>query len=268
MSLRYTWHHIILVFPTMFFRLFTLGLALFLGISGAWAAPASMQASTGSEIFLRTFPSDGNTLMLGFFCDEGLGTREARASQSLALRGLEAWLPDMLGAHFLPVAPSSMEHIPPVEIAEVLDQTIKLSGKKVVLVTIGRGALPVLQGANMWLNQATLQDRAALIGIILFSPELYSVKPAPGVEARYHSIVSRTSLPVFIYQGQRSPGRWWLEHLKVEFARGGSKVASKVLPNVRGFFYSVQDPTDEERAMADRLPELILDAIEQLESAR
>jgi len=79
-----------------------------------------------------------------------------------------------------------------------------------VLVTTGRGALPILQGANMWLNQATPQDRAALIGIILFSPELYSVKPAPGVEARYHSIVSKTSLPVFIYQGQRSPdgGGW------------------------------------------------------------
>jgi hypothetical protein len=88
------------------------------------------------------------------------------------------------------------------------------------------------------------------------------------VEARYHSIVSKTSLPVYIYQGQRSPARWWLEHLKAEFARGGSKVDSKVLPNVRGFFYAVQDPTDEEKAMTDRLPELILDAIKQLESAR
>jgi len=268
MSLRYTLHYAIRVYSIMISRFFTLGLALSLCISGVWAAPASLHTSTGSEISLRTFPGEGNTLMLGFPCDEGLGTQEARASQSLSRLGLEAWLPDMLGAHALPVAASSMEQLPPLEIAEVIDQTIKLSGKKIVLVTTGRGALPILQGAYMWLNQATPQDRAALIGIILFSPELYSVKPAPGVEARYHSIVSRTSLPVFIYQGQRSPARWWLEHLKVEFARGGSKVASKVLPNVRGFFYAVQDPTDEERAMTDRLPELILDAIKQLESAR
>lgn len=250
------------------FRLLYLGLALSLCISSAWAAPASMRVSTGTEVSLRAFPGQGNTLMLGFPCDEGLGAQEARASQSLARLGLEAWLPDMLGAHDLPVAASSMEQIPPIEIAEVIGQTIKLSGKKVVLVTTGRGALPILQGANMWLSQATPQERAALTGIILFSPELYSVKPAPGVEARYHSIVARTSLPVFIYQGQRSPGRWWLEHLKVEFARGGSKVASKVLPNVRGFFYAVQDPTDEERAMTERLPELILDAIKQLEAAK
>jgi hypothetical protein len=252
----------------MISRLFTLGLALSLCFSGAWAAPASMTLSNGTEVTLRAFPGEGGTLMLGFPCDEGLGTQEARASQSLSRIGLEAWLPDVLGAHSLPAVASSMEQLPPIEIAEVIDQTIKLSGKRVVLVTTGRGALPILQGANMWLSQATPQDRAALTGIILFSPELYAVKPAPGVEARYHSIVSKTSLPVFIYQGQRSPGRWWLEHLKVEFARGGSKTFSKVLPNVRGFFYSVQDPTDEERAMTDRLPELILEAIKQLESTR
>lgn len=252
----------------MISRLFILGLVLSFCISGAWAAPTSLHTSTGSEIFLRTFPGKGNTLMLGFPCDEGLGSQEARASQSLARLGMEAWLPDVLGAHSLPAAVSSMEQIPPIEIAEVIGQTIKLSGKKVVVVTTGRGALPILQGADIWLSQATAQDRSALIGIILFSPNLYSVNPTPGAEARYDSIVARTSLPVFIYQGQRSPARWWLESLKAEFARGGSKVSSKLLPNVRGFFYSAQDPTDAERAMTDRLPELILDAIKQLESAQ
>lgn len=95
------------------------------------------------KFFLRTFPGEGNTLMLGFPCNEGLGTQEVRASQSLSRLGLEAWLPDMLGSHAL-----------------------------------------------------------------------------------------------------------------------------KVPPNVRGFFYAAQDPTDEERVMIDRLPELILDAIKQLESAQ
>lgn len=250
------------------FRRFSLGLLLSLCLAGAWAAPASLRLANGTEVSLRTFPGEGSTLMLGFPCDEGLGVQETRASKTLAKLGLEAWLPDMLGAHFLPVAPSSIEQLPPLEIAEVIDQTVRLSGKKVVLVTTGRGALPVLQGARMWQDQAAPQMKAALVGAILFSPELYSVKPAPGVEARYHNIVSMTSMPVFIYQGQRSPGRWWLEHLKVEFARGGSKVASKVLPGVRGYFYAVPEPTDEEKAMTERLPELILDALKQLESAQ
>ena len=250
------------------FRFFSFCLVLALYIPSGWAAPASMRMSTGTEISLRTFPGEGDTLMLGFPCDEGLGAQEARSSQALAGLGLEAWLPDMLGSYGLPVAPSSMEQIPPEDVAEVIAQAVKLSGKRVVLVTTGRGAVPILQGARIWLDRATPQDRAALIGAILFSPDLYSVKPAPGVEARYHKIVAQTSMPVFIYQGQRSPGRWWLEHLKVEFTRGGSRISSKVLPNVRGFFYSAQDPTDEERAMTDRLPELILDAIKQLEATR
>jgi hypothetical protein len=249
-------------------RRFSLGLLLSLCFSGVWAAPASMTLSNGTEVTLRAFPGEGSTLMLGFPCDEGLGVQETRASKALAKLGLEAWLPDMLGAHYLPVAPSSIEQLPPLEIAEVIGQAVKLSGKKVVLVTTGRGALPILQGARMWQDQATPQEKSALVGAILFSPELYQVKPAPGVEARYHNIVSMTSMPVYIYQGQRSPGRWWLEHLKVEFRRGGSKVDSTVLPNVRGYFYAVPDPTDEEKAMNDRLPELILDAIKQLETAK
>ena len=124
------------------FRLFSFSLALALCIHSGWAAPASMRMSTGTEISLRTFPGVGDTLMLGFPCDEGLGAQEARSSQALAGLGLEAWLPDMLGSHGLPVASSSMEQIPPEEVAEVIDQAVKLSGKKVVLVTTGRGACP------------------------------------------------------------------------------------------------------------------------------
>ncbi|MHB9102193.1 MAG: hypothetical protein ACYC2E_11830 [Sulfuricella sp.] len=253
----------------MLFFLFFLSLSCLLAtLTPASAAPLCLELADGTRVELRTFPGVGNTLMLGFPCDEGLGTQEARASQSLARLGMEAWLPDMLGAHGLPPVPSSVEQIPPEEVAEVIDQAVKQSGKRVVLVTTGRGAVPILQGARIWLDRVTPQERAALIGAILFSPDLYSVKPAPGVEARYHKIVAQTSMPVFIYQGQRSPGRWWLEHLKVEFTRGGSRISSKVLPNVRGFFYAAQDPTDEERAMTERLPELILDAIKQLESAQ
>jgi hypothetical protein len=66
-------------------------------------------------------------------------------------------------------------------------------------------------------------------------------------------------------QGQLSPGRWWLEHLKVQFARGGATVSSRVLPKVRGHFYVRPDATDDERAMTQRLPELIRDALQQLQ---
>lgn len=249
-----------------FFRLVTLGLALLFSLGTAFAAsPSSLSLSTGTEVSLRTYPAQGNTLLIWFVCDEGHSANEARTAGVLASYGYETWFPDMLDAHFLPILPSSLEKIPPDEIKEIIAHAIKLSGKKVVLITAGHGATPILRGAKAWQDEASEQDRSALAGALLFYPDLYSVSPAPGVEAQYHPIVTQTRLPLFIYQGHLSPGRWWLEHLKVEFARGGTKVKSKILPKVRSHFYVRLDATPAENAMAEQLPELVLDALNQLE---
>lgn len=237
-------------------------------LNPSWAAPpASLKLSSGNEVSLRTYAAKGDIALLWFSCDEGHSSHEARAAQSLALRGIETWQPDVLDAHFLPLLQSSMEQIPPEEISEIITQAIRLSGKKIMLVTAGHGAQPVLLGAKAWLDQAPSHERTALLGAILFHPSLYSVAPAPGVEAQYHPVVAQTTLPVFIYQGQLSPARWWLEHLKMEFARSGNKqVFSKILPGARNHFYVRNDATAEEIALAQSLPDLIQDAIKQLET--
>lgn len=249
-----------------FFRLFAPVLALLLSLGTASAAPPpSLSLSTGTDVSLRTYPAQGNTLLLWFVCDEGHSSHEARTARELASRGYETWFPDMLDAHFLPILPSSLEQIPPEEIREIIAHAIRLSGKKIVLITASHGATPILRGAKAWQDEATEDGRSALAGALLFYPDLYSVAPAPGVEAQYHPIVAQTRLPLFIYQGQLSPGRWWLEHLKVEFARGGTKVESAILPRVRSHFYVRPDATPAESAMAEKLPELVLDALKQLE---
>jgi hypothetical protein len=241
-----------------------LALLVWLGASGA-AFAAALALSTGTEVSLRDFPARGNTLLLWFVCDEGHGSSEARTAQELASRGYETWFPDMLEAHFLPPLPSSLKQLPPEEITEVIARAIEQSGKKIVLVTSGHGAGPILKGARAWQDQAPPATRKALAGAILFYPDLYAVPPSPGVEPQYDPIVAQTTLPLFIYQGQLSPGRWWLEHLKVAFSRGGAKVSSRVLPKVRGHFYVRPDATEEERAMTGKLPDLIQDALKTLE---
>lgn len=239
-------------------------LLMWLGAADA-ASSVSLTLSTGTELSLRTFPARGDFLLLWFVCDEGHSASEARTAQELASRGFETWFPDMLEAHFLPALPSSLKQLPLQEITEMIDRAVKQSGKKVVLVTAGHGAGPILKGARAWQDQTPVTARNALAGAILFYPDLYLVPPSPGVEAQYDPIVTKTTLPLFIYQGQLSPGRWWLEHLKVQFARGGTKVSSKVLPKVRGRFYMLPDATAEESAMTERLPELIQDALQQLQ---
>lgn len=239
-------------------------LLMWLGVACA-APPAYLTLSAGTEVPLRAYPAQGETLLLWFVCDEGHSANEARTAKELALHGYETWFPDMLDAHFLPALPSSLEQLPPEEIKEIISHAVRLSGKKIVLITSGHGATPILRGAKAWQDETTEQGRNALTGAVLFYPDLYSVVPAPGVEAQYHPIVVQTRLPLFIYQGQLSPGRWWLEHLKVQFALGGTKVQSKVLPKVRSHFFVRQDATAEENAMAEKLPELLRDALKTLE---
>lgn len=250
-----------------FSRLLLLWLISLLLLGQVAAAPLSLNLTTGVEVPLRTYPAQGNTLLLWFVCDEGHSANEARTAKELAALGYETWFPDMLDAHFLPILPSSLEQLPPEEIREIITHAAKLSGKKIVLITAGHGATAILRGAKAWQDETREQDRSTLAGAVLFYPDLYSVAPAPGVEAQYHPIVAQTRLPLFIYQGQLSPGRWWLEHLKVEFARGGTKAKSQVLPKVRSHFYIRPDATAEENAMAEKLPELVLDALKTLEQS-
>jgi hypothetical protein len=234
----------------------------------SWAAPPSLSLANGLEINLRSYPAQGDTVLLWFACDEGHSVHETRAAQALADKGIETWLPDMLDAHFLPILPSSLKEIPPAEISEIIGLAIKHTGKKVILVVGGHGARPILEGAHAWQQHSSAQTRTSLAGAILFYPDLYSIPPAPGVEAEYHPVVTQIKLPMFIYQGQLSPGRWWLEHLKVALSQGGSQVQSLVLPKVRSHFYVRPDATPDENAMAARLPELMLDALKKLEPNR
>lgn len=231
-----------------------------------WAAPPTqLRLDDGTEIPLRIYPARGDTQILWLACDEGHGTREARASWGLAANGVEAWLPDYLGGHFLPVAPSSMAQISGEEVAALIELARAQGDKRLYMVSAGRGALPTLLGVRAW------RDRhpgvAMPLGVILFYPELYADTPDAGAEANYHEIVGKIDVPIYVYQGERSPGRWWLNHLRDALQAGGAQVYSEILPRVRGYFFVRQDPTSDEEALAQRLPELIRKAIATIESA-
>ncbi len=248
--------------------------AVLLGLALTCAAPLHAESSRadaldlkdGVSVPLRIFPAHGKTLLLWLACDEGHGVWEPKAAQSLAAEGIEVWLPDLLSAHFVPAAPSAIKQLPAADVAALVERARAVTGKSVVLVAAGPAAVPALRGALEW--QRLHPGNPALAGAILLYPELYAVTPAPGVEAAYYPEVARTALPLFIYHSQRSPGRWWLEHLKVEFRKGGSRVDSLVLPGVRGYFYGREDATPEEDAMAAHLPELLGDAVKNLQEKK
>lgn len=232
-------------------------------ISASEEQHESVMLDEETEMDLRRFPTEGSELILGFPCDLGTGKAEAQSGEVLSERRLEVWLADLLGAHFLPIAPSSMRSLEGEEVAKLIQHAVEeRSGKRIVLTASGYGAIPALRGAQIWQQQHP--DDQHLLGAILFFPMLTAGEPQPGKPIQYLPVVSQSRLPVVIMQPGNSPTRFWAKKLKKELEKGGSAVHIEVLPKVRSRFYSRPDATADELATAQRLPQLVEQAVATL----
>jgi hypothetical protein len=214
------------------------------------------------EMDLRYFSADGDTLLLGFPCDQGMGQVEAASGEVLSKRGIEVWLADLLGAHFLPIAPSSMRSLQGEEVVSLIDYATRQNRKRIVLTASGYGAIPALRGARLWRQRHP--DDHRLVGAILFFPMLTAHDPKPGKPLQYLEVVHDTRLPIVIMQPTNTPTRFWVKKLQKTLEQGGSQVHVELLPAVRTRFYSRPDATPAELAMARRLPELVEQALARL----
>lgn len=243
-----------------------LPLLLILGLTPALlhAEPQhdTVMLSDDIEMDLRYYSAPGDTMLLGFPCDQGSGRAEATAGEVLSSQGTEVWLADLLTAHFLPIAPSSMRSLEGREVANLIAYAINKSDKRIVLTASGYGAIPALRGARIW--QQNHPNDNHLAGAILFFPMLTAHNPEPGKPLEYLDIVHQTNLPIVIMQPTNTPTRFWVNKLKRTLQEGGSRVEVQLLPNVRSHFYSRRDATDAERAMSTRLPQLVNSALSTL----
>lgn len=99
-------------------------------------------------------------------------------------------------------------------------------------------------------------------------PNLFFGPPEPGKEAEYHPAAAQTRLPVYILQPEQSPWRWRLEVTQKELGKGGSKVFTRVLTDVRDRFYFRPDATSVEEDVANRLAGMLRDSIQALSEAK
>lgn len=237
-------------------------LSLFSPLLHAEPQHESVMLTDDLEMELRYFPASGDTRILGFPCDQGMGTVEEKAGEVLSKRGIEVWLADLLGAHFLPIAPSSMRSLQGDEVARLIEYATQKTDKRLVLTASGYGAIPALRGARTWQQQHP-NDRH-LAGAILFFPMLNAHEPEPGQPLEYLDIVHETKLPIVIMQPGNTPARFWVRKLEKTLEQGGSRVHVELLPHARPFFYSRTDATAAESALAQRLPELVEQALSKL----
>lgn len=232
-----------------------------------YAAPLhrSVVLSDGSEMDLRLFPAEGNILLIGFPCDQGTGFAEARGAEAMAARGIEVWMADLLGAHFLPLAPSSMRELEGDGVRDLIALAHRETGKQIVLTSSGYGSLPTLRGARLWQESAEAPNR--LKGIMLFFPMLADA-PEPGKPLQYPAIVHQTTTPLYILQPEQSPTRIWLKRLVKTLEEGGATVHTEILPDIRPNFYHRPDATEAESAATQHLPKMMLRGIAHLTATK
>ena len=205
-----------------------------------------------SDVEIRVFQAGGDTLLLGFACDEGKSITEEKTATSLASDGIEVWMPDMLSAFMLPNTRSSLDEIPADALLAIIEAAVK-TGKKVYLIASGPHARVVLRAAMQWEKS----HKTSLAGAVLIFPRLFKGEPDPGRAPKYVDSVGKTRLPIMLLEGGHTPNRWGIKTLSHALGEGGSKVMAKIIPDIRGHLFSSQDHNRTEDVVTSQMAGLI-----------
>lgn len=205
---------------------------------------------------IRRYNANGENLLLGFACDEGTGHAEQYTAKLLADNSLEVWMPDLLGARFLPKLKSSLVEVPASDVVALIDAALERSDKKLYLIASGPGSAVLLRGLVAWESQNP--DRLKQInGVVLLFPRLAAQPPEPGKAPIYIDAVGKTRAPIAVLEGDKTPNKWALPALKKKLQAGGSLVTTALIPGVRGYFYERKEPNKSEDIVTRQLSGLI-----------
>ena len=253
--------------PLLRFILRLLAFVALAAASGVVSATGhfDIKLKDGTTVTVEAHAAPGKSLVLWLPSGFGKFAGETQVAERLAALGVEAWQADLLEARFLPPVESSLEKIPDGDVAELIDAAAK-TGKRVYLLTTARGGIVGLRGAQAWQKRNPKSN--VLGGALLLHPNLFLGPPEPGKEAEYHPSAAQTRLPVYILQPEQSPWRWRLEATQKELEKGGSKVFTRVLTDVRDRFYFRPDATKVEMNVAQRLAQMLHDSIRTLNEAK
>jgi thiol-disulfide isomerase/thioredoxin len=187
------------------------------------------------EVLVIKHPADGEQLLLWIAPSFGFRQGHSELSQLLSKQGFEVWQADINEALFLPHSSTSMRELDPKYVSDLIKVAHAETGKQIVLISGSYGAIPALSGAREWL--LTKPASRYLLGIALFSPNVYQSIPPLGTEPEFLPIAYATNIPVVIFQGERNSNRWQMEKLAMALRSGGSYVHTEIMKDVVGLFY-------------------------------
>ena len=252
--------------PKIVISTFVLWLAL---IQPALADLLSIDIGGGDEVPITRYASQGDALILWTPSSFGMQPPAHVLAQELVFENLEVWLADLHEAFFVPQGRSSVDSFEPEKLVSLFDSALKISGKKrLLLLTTGSGAKPVLEAAHLW--QRKHPGNPALHGLILFHPSLYAGRPELGEEASYVPVVDKTNLPVFIIQPTLSTSYLRVSALQERLQKAGSHVHLRIVEGARDGYHvrPEEDLSDTDRKAKAELAALIGQASLLLNDAR
>lgn len=217
----------------------------------------SITLEEGTEVSVQRFAAEGDKLLLWMISSAGMQDVYQRIAQQTAAQGIEVWLVDLLEAHFLPLADSSLFQIPASDI-RVLTEMATRYKRRVYWYSEGSAAITVLLGVRDWQLQHV--NDTSLAGVIFNSPNLFLETPDPGESGKIMPVARRSNLPVVILQPALSPRYWLLDQTVPALEQGGSDVFVWSLRNVRGRFHFRPDATPGETQLTQKLPGMLKDA--------
>jgi len=219
----------------------------------AWACSFAVRADVPDH---QVFPAQGQQLLLWVVSERGRAEPEVQAAQQLAAQGVETWSLDLVAAYFLPQLPSSMDAVPPKDMADWL-RAAQVSGKRVVVYAVSRAAVPVLRAAAL-LQPAERQQ----LCVLLMYPNLYTVAE-PLAEPDFLVVGSLAGLRVHVLQPRRSAATPWLPGLLDHLAKQGATTSHVILENLREGYWMRETPTEFEIAESRRMDAMLLRELNQ-----
>ena len=222
-----------------------------------------IRLASGTEIASERYAASGPALVVWITGQHGRVEEERKAAADMAAQGVETWLTDFFVPYFLPLVASSWSQVPDADLAEWLESLRQRHpGRRIVLVSAGRGATLALRAVRAWEARHGAGVRP-VAGALMLYPLLYRDLD-PGQEPEYDPVVNQVRLDLVILQPKSSAGFWWRERLKGFLEEAGSRVSLTVLPGLRDSFYRRSDINPQEIAASQRLGQIVLDGLKPL----
>lgn len=247
---------------TVFLAIIALAGFLFSGYAGS-ATQQTVSIAINNEVTteLNVAPAKGDTLLLVLPSEHGIQEADTQLLELLPASGVEVWLTHLLDGYFLENSASNLERIPPRDIQLLLENIRRKTKKDIIILSAGRGTIPILRALASWPNK-TLP--AYISGLILMHPKLFKKTPEPGLVAELMPSVSKTNQLVYLIQPRLSPF-WWNRNRVIQgLQKSGSDVFVRSLKNVRNRFFFRDDATPAELRLKAAYPKLVYNAITQL----